>query len=83
MKEHILKRTILIVGFICMIFSWSLWDISAETYKDGMITVKHEELPVKRDGRRIQFNHPYEIVGNVITNALSYIYYEERGLLKK
>ena len=83
MKKHILKRTILIVGFICMIFSWSLWDISAETYKDGMITVRHEELPVKKDGRRIQFNHPYEMVGNVITNALSYIYYEERGLLKK
>ena len=83
MKEHILKRTILIVGFICMVFSCGLWNIHADTYKDGMITVKHEELPVKRDSRRIQFNHPYEIVGNVITNALSYIYYEERGLLKK
>jgi len=82
-KEHILKRTILIVGFICMVSSCGLWNIHADTYKDGMLTVKHEELPVKRDGRRIQFNHPYEIVGNVITNALSYIYYEERGLLKK
>jgi len=82
-KEHILKRTILTVGFICMMFSCRLWNIHADTYKDGMITVKHEELPVKRDSRRIQFNHPYEIVGNVITNALSYIYYEERGLLKK
>jgi len=48
-----------------------------------MITVKHEELPVKKDGRLIQFNHPCEMAGNVITNALSYIYYEERGLLKK
>ncbi|HHT9112212.1 MAG: SHOCT domain-containing protein [Planctomycetes bacterium] len=83
MKEHILKRTILIVGFICMMFSCRLWNIHADTYQDGMITVKHGELPVKRDSRRIQFNHPYEIVGNVITNALSYIYYEERGLLKK
>ena len=83
MKEHILKRTILIVGFICMVFSCRLWNIHADTYKDGMITVKHEELPVKKDGRRIQFNHPYEMVGNVITNALSFIYYEERGLLKK
>ena len=83
MKEHILKRTILIVGFICMVSSCRLWNIHADTYQDGMITVKHGELPVKRDGRRIQFNHPYEMVGNVITNALSYIYYEERGLLKK
>ena len=83
MKEHILKRTILIVGFICMMFSCRLWNIHADTYQDGMITVKHGESPVKKDGRRIQFNHPYEMVGNVITNALSYIYYEERGLLKK
>ena len=83
MKKHILKRTILIVGFICMMFSCRLWNIHADTYQDGMITVKHGELPVKKDGRRIQFNHPYEMVGNVITNALSYIYYEERGLLKK
>ena len=83
MKEHILKRTILIVGFICMMFSCRLWNIHADTYQDGMITVKHGELPVKKDGRRIQFNHPYEMVGNVVTNALSYIYYEERGLLKK
>ena len=83
MKEHILKRTILIVGFICMVFSCGLWNIHADTYKDGMITVKHEELPVKRNGSRIQFNHSYEMVGNVITNALSYIYYEEKGLLKR
>ncbi len=83
MKEHILKRTILIVGLICVVFSCRLWNVCADTYKDGMITVRHEELPVKKDGRRIQFNHPYEMVGNVITNAISYIYYEERGLLKK
>jgi len=82
-KKHILKRTILIVGFICMMFSCRLWNIHADTYQDGMITVKHGESPVKKDGHRIQFNHPYEMVGNVITNALSYIYYEERGLLKK
>ena len=66
-----------------MVFSCRLWNIHADTYKDGLITVKHEEVPVKRSGRRIQFNHPYEMVGNVITNALSYIYYEERGLFKK
>ncbi|MDO8142673.1 MAG: hypothetical protein Q6358_14335, partial [Candidatus Brocadiales bacterium] len=83
MKKQILKRTILIAGLICMMFTCTLWNIHADTYKDGMITVRHEELPVKRNGSRIQFNHPYEMVGNVITNALSYIYYEERGLLKK
>lgn len=48
-----------------------------------MITVKHEELPVKKNGRQIQFDHPCELAGNVLTNALSYIYYEERGLLRK
>ena len=83
MKKHVLKRTILVVGFICMMFSCRLWNIHADTYQDGIITVKHGESPVKKDGHRIQFNHPYEMVGNVITNALSYIYYEERGLLKK
>ena len=61
MKEHILKRTILIVGFICVVSSCRLWNIHADTYKEGMITIKHEELPVKKDGRRIQFNHPYEM----------------------
>jgi hypothetical protein len=65
------------------VFFCRLWNVRADTYKDDMITVRHEELPVKRNGRRIQFDHPYEMVGNVITNALSYIYYEERGLLKK
>ena len=48
MKEHILKRTILIVGFICVVSSCRLWNIHADTYKEGMITIKHEELPVKR-----------------------------------
>ena len=66
-----------------MMSSCKLWNIHADTYKDGMITIKHEELLVKRNGSRIQFNHPYKAVGNVITNALSYIYYEERGLLKR
>ena len=82
-KYQILKRIVIMAILIHVVSSCGLWNIHADTYKDGMITVKHEELPVKRDSRRIQFNHPYEIVGNVITNALSYIYHEERGLLKK
>lgn len=57
--------------------------LRADTYKDGTITVKHEEVPVKKDGHRLRFNHPYELAGNVVTNALSYIYYEEKGMLEK
>lgn len=83
MKEHRTKLIILITGVVFMVFSCCLRDVAAETYKDGLITVKHEELSVKRDRRKIQFNHPCELTGNVLTNALSYIYYEERGLLKK
>ncbi len=82
-KYQILKRIVIMAILIHVVSSCRLWNIHADTYQDGMITVKHGELPVKKDGRRIQFNHPYEMVGNVITNALSYIYYEERGLLKK
>jgi hypothetical protein len=77
------KRAALFVGIFCMMFFCKCCDIYADTYKDGMIEVKHEELPVKRNGHRIQFDHPSELVGNVITNALSYIYFEEKGLLKK
>lgn len=66
-----------------MMLFWKCYDVHADTYTDGRIVVKHEELPVKKNGRRIQFNHPYELAGNVITNALSYIYFEEKGLLKK
>ena len=82
-KYQILKRIVTMTILIHIVFSCGLWNIHADTYKNGMITVKHEELTVKRDSRRIQFNHPYEMVGNVIANALSYIYYEQRGLLKK
>ncbi|GJQ16288.1 MAG: hypothetical protein HBSIN01_02470 [Candidatus Brocadia sinica] len=66
-----------------MMFFCKFYDAYADTYTDGRIIVKHEELPVKKNGRHIQFDHPYEVAGNVITNALSYIYFEEKGLLKK
>ena len=78
-----MKRTILLVGIVCMMFSCRLYDIHADTYKDGLITVKHEELPVKRDGQRIQFDHPHKLSEAYITNVLSSIHYEEKGLFKK
>lgn len=77
------KQAILFVGIFCMMFFCKFYSIHAATYTDDMIVVKHEESSVKKNGRRIQFNHPSELTGNVITNALSYIYYEEKGLLKK
>ena len=77
------KKITLVIGIACLICCNVLRGVRAETYKEGQITVKHEALTVKSDGERISFDHPYEITGNVITNALSYIYYEEKGLLKK
>lgn len=78
-----LKRTFLCVGIVWTIFSYRLYDIHADIYKDGMITVKHEALPVKKNGHRIQFNHPYKLTENVITNVLSNISYKEKGLFKR
>ncbi len=83
MRYQKLKRAALFAGIFFIMFSWRPWGLCADTYNDGKITVKHEELSVKRDGHRIQFSHPYELTGNVVSNVLSYIYYEEKGLLKK
>ncbi|MBI5677547.1 MAG: hypothetical protein HZC52_03435 [Planctomycetes bacterium] len=70
-------------GIICiMVWCWSI-NIHADTYKDGLITVKHDELPVKRDGHRIQFNHPYKLTGDIVAKVLSDIYYKEKGLFKR
>lgn len=82
-RNQRLKHTLLFMGIVCMMFFCKFYDAYADTYTDGRIIVKHEELPVKKNGRHIQFDHPYEVAGNVITNALSYIYFEEKGLLKK
>ena len=78
-----MKRTILLVGIVCMMFSCRLYDIHADTYKDGLITVKHEELPVKRDGQRVQFDHPYKLSESFVTKVLADIYYKEKGLFKR
>jgi len=77
------KKIPLVIGIACLICCNALCGVRAETYKEGMIVVKHESFTVKSDGERIRFNHPYDIPGNVITNVLSYVYYEEKGLLKK
>ena len=68
---------------ICTIFFCKLENIQADVYKNGLITVKHEKLPVKRDGHRIQLNHPYKLTGDFVTKVLSDIYYEEKGLFKR
>ncbi|MDO8142922.1 MAG: hypothetical protein Q6358_15595 [Candidatus Brocadiales bacterium] len=83
MKNQKLKRAILCAGIICMIFLWKSGNIRADVYKEGLITVKHEELPVKRDGHRILFNHPYKLTGDFVTKILSDIYYKEKGLFKR
>lgn len=73
----------MLVGITFVIFLCFLQNIYAETYQSGKITVKLEELSVRKDGRSIQFDHPHVLVGNVLTNILSYTYFEEKGLLKK
>jgi len=80
-----MKRTILFTVIIFTVFSCNLFNfnIHADNYKDGLITVKHEELPVKMDGQRIQFNHPYKLSESFVTKVLADIYYKEKGLFKR
>lgn len=78
-----MKRMVLFVGIICVIFGCGLGDVHSDVYKDGLITVKHEELPVKRDGQRIQFDHPHKISESFVTKVLADIYYKEKGLFKR
>ena len=83
MRSQKLKQTILFAVIICTIFFCKLENIQADVYKDGLITVKHEELSVKRNGQRIQFNHPYKLSESFVTKVLADIYYKEKGLFKR
>ena len=83
MRNQRLKQTILLTGIVCMLLICNLCDIYAYTYEYGMVAVKREELPVIKDGYRIQFNHPYELTENVIAKVLSNICYKEKGLFKR
>lgn len=83
MNYQRLKHTFFFVGIISAVFFSFLQNFYADMYDYGKIVVSHEELTVKKNGRPVQFNHPCELPGNVITNILSYIYFEEKGLLKK
>ena len=83
MKNQKLKRMVFFVGIICVIFGCWLGDVHSDVYKDGLITVKHEELPVKRDGLRIQFDHPHKLSESFVTKVLADIYYKEKGLFKR
>src|SRR3990167_815469 len=83
MRYQKLKRIIVFAGIILMMFFCKSGNIRANVYKDGLIIVKHDELPVKRDGQRIPFNHPYKLTGDFVTKILSDIYYKEKGLFKR
>src|SRR3989339_1842445 len=83
MRSQKLKQTILFAVIICTIFFCKLENIQADVYKDGLITVKHEEWPVKREGHRIQFIHPYKLSESFVTKVLADIYYKEKGLFKR
>ncbi|WKZ19004.1 MAG: SHOCT domain-containing protein [Candidatus Jettenia sp. CY-1] len=83
MKYQKLEQKGLLVGITWVLLLCLSWRIYADTYEDGRITVKHAELPIKKNGQHIQFDHPYELTGNVVTNVLSNVSYEEKGFLKK
>jgi hypothetical protein len=62
-KNQRLKHAIFLVGALCMLFLCAFRNVHADTYTDGVIVVKHEELPIKKNGRRIQFNWPLRTDG--------------------
>ena len=83
MGNQKLERMLLCVGIVIVSFSYRLCTIHAYTYEYRMITVEHKALPVKKNGYRIQFNHPYKLAENITENVLSNIYYNEKGLFKR
>ncbi|MCF6159252.1 MAG: SHOCT domain-containing protein [wastewater metagenome] len=83
MKYQRLKQIILFAGITCIVYIGMLPNLYAEIYESGKIAVWHEELSVKRDGQPVQFDHPSELPGNTITNILSYVFFEKKGLLHK
>lgn len=83
MGNQKLKRTVVYVGIVCVMFFCSLCNIHAYTFEYGTIAVEHKELPVKKNGYPIKFNHPYKLAENIARNVLSNIYYREKGLFKR
>lgn len=66
-----------------MAFSFGLRNIYAYTYEYGKVAIENKKLPVKKNGNRIRFNHPYELAEDITANVLSNIYYKEKGLFKR
>src|SRR3989338_8119982 len=79
----IMKRIILLVCIVFILYFYKSHITFADAYSDGLIIVKHAGLQVKRVGHFIQFNHPCKLEENTIANILSSIYYKEKGLLKR
>ncbi|MCF6156085.1 MAG: hypothetical protein E3K36_12760 [Candidatus Brocadia sp.] len=82
-RNQKLKHLILATGIVCILLSAWLCDIHAYTNEYGMVAVEHKELPVKKNGHRIRFDHPYEFMEDVIAKVLSNIHYKEKGLFKR
>ena len=83
MNTHLKKTNLFLSIIFCMLSFHIAGTIRAETYEDGKIKVRHKELSVKTNRGSVQFNHPYEMNRDIISNVLSQIYFEEKGLLKK
>ena len=82
-KNKRLKHTSLFLGIAFIVFFFKVCNIYAYTYEYGEAAVENKELTVKKNGHRVQFNHPYELTENVIAKVLSNIYYKEKGLFKR
>ncbi|NOG40867.1 hypothetical protein [Candidatus Brocadia sinica] len=78
-----MKQAILAMEIVCTLFSFRVCNIYAYAYEYGIVAVGHKELPVRKSGHRIRFNHPYELTEDVIAKVLSNIHYREKGLFKR
>ncbi|MFO0793354.1 MAG: hypothetical protein U0586_04745 [Candidatus Brocadiaceae bacterium] len=83
MRNGILKHPFLFLCTLGTLFFSCLSCINADTYKDGLITVQHEEIDVIREGQHIQFNHPCKLSEQTIAGILSSVFYKEKGFLRR
>ena len=83
MRNQTLKYLFLFLCAVGTLFFSCLSCIHADIYKDGLVTVQHEEIDVIREGQHIQFNHPCKLSEQTIAGILSSVFYKEKGLFRR
>lgn len=83
MRNRTLKHQFLFLWIVGTLFFSCLSCIHADTYKDGLVTVRHEEIDVIQEGQHIQFSHPGKLSEQTFAGILSSIFYKEKGLFKR